>query len=165
MTVTGASVIAVLGYSRRADRALHPVCADRLTRAQELASSAGTVILSGEAEAMRAAWASPDVVLICDPDARSTADNARNVAAAARELGAKELVVVTSRWHQFRARILVRAALRGSGIRVRIEAPEGRPPLLLVVRELACFALVPFQVARMKRVVPGRAPRHHPTVV
>jgi hypothetical protein len=162
--MTGASVIAVLGYSRRADRALHPVCAERLARAQELASSAGTVILSGEAEVMRAAWVGPDVVLICDPDARSTAENARNVAAAVHELGAKELVVVTSRWHRFRAGILVRAALRGNGIRVRIEAAGGRPPLPLVVRELACLAVVPFQVARMKRVVPGRAPRHHPTV-
>jgi hypothetical protein len=163
--MTGASVIAVLGYSRRPDGALHPVCADRLAHAQELASSAGTVILSGEAEAMRAAWVGPEVVLICDPDARSTAENARNVAAAARELGAKELVVVTSRWHRLRAGILVRAALRRSGIRVRIEPAGGRPGLRLVVRELACFALVPFQVARMKRVVPGRAPRHHPTVI
>ena len=163
--MTRAGVIAVLGYSRRTDRPLHPVCAERLAHAQRLAVSAGTVILSGEAELMRAAWAGPDVVLICDPYARTTADNARNVAAAARELSAKELVVVTSRWHQVRARILVRAALCGSGIRVRIEAPEGRPPLLLVVRELACFALVPLQLRRMKRVVPGRAPRHHPTVV
>jgi hypothetical protein len=163
--MTGASVIAVLGYSRRADRVLHPVCAARLAHAQELAASAGMVILSGEAEVMHAAWSGPDVVLLCDPDARSTAENARNVAEAVHELGAKELVVVTSRWHQFRAGILLRAALRGSDVRVRFEARSDRPSLVLVIRELACFALVPLQVARMKRVVPGRAPRHHPTVV
>jgi uncharacterized SAM-binding protein YcdF (DUF218 family) len=162
--VTGAPLIAVLGYSRRAGRVLHPVCAERLAHAQRLAASAGTVIFSGEAELMRAAWSGPDVALICDPEARSTAGNARNVAAAARELDAKEVLVVTSRWHRFRAEILVRAALRGSGIGVRFEATGGRPPPLLAIRELACLALVPFQIARMKRVVPGRAPRHHPTV-
>jgi hypothetical protein len=161
----GASVIAVLGYSRRADGALHPVCAERLAHAQELAASAETVILSGEADVMRAAWSRPDVALICDRMARSTAANARNVAEAARELGAKELVVVTSRWHRVRAGILLRAALRGTGIRLRLETAGGRLPLLLGVRELGCLALAPFQVARMKRVVPGRAPRHHPTGV
>jgi DUF218 domain-containing protein len=163
--VKGAAVVAVLGYSRRADEALHPVCAERLAHAQKLAASAGTVILSGEADVMRAAWSRPDVVLLCDRKARSTAANARNVAAAAHELGAKELIVVTSRWHRFRAGILLRAALRGSGIRLRLEAAGGRPPLLLVVRELGCLAVATFQVARMKRVVPGRAPRHHPTGV
>jgi uncharacterized SAM-binding protein YcdF (DUF218 family) len=163
--MTRAGVIAVLGYSRRTDRPLHPVCAERLAHAQRLAVSAGTVILSGEAELMRAAWSGPEVVLLCDSDSRSTADNARNIAAAARALGAKELAIVTSRWHRYRAGILVRAALRGSGIGVRIEPAGSRRPLLLVIREGACFALVPLQVRRMKRVVPGRAPRHHPTVV
>ena len=160
--MTAENVIAVLGYSRRAAGELHPVCAERLAHAQELAASAGTVILSGEAEVMRAAWSGPDVVLLDDPQARSTVENARNVAKAAHELGARNLLVVTSRWHSIRAGILVRAALRGSGIRVAIEAAGGRPGLLLLARELACFALVPFQLARMKRVVPDRAPRHHP---
>jgi uncharacterized SAM-binding protein YcdF (DUF218 family) len=151
-------VVAVLGYSHRAGGTLHPVCAHRLAHAQRLASSARTVILSGEADLMRAAWAGPDVVLVCDPDARSTADNARNVAAAARELGAQELVVVTSRWHQARAGILLRAALRGSGIRLSIETTSGPRPLLLLARELGCFVLLPFQLAQVKWVVPDRAP-------
>ena len=63
-------VVAVLGYSRRGDTGLHPVCADRLEHAQRLAVARGTVILSGEAELMQAAWSGPDVVLICDPDAQ-----------------------------------------------------------------------------------------------
>lgn len=142
-------VVAVLGYSPRRGRTLHPVCAGRLTHAQALVSPAGTVILSGESELMRAAWADQDVVLVCDPEARSTVDNARNVAVAARELGARELVVVTSRWHRARARILLRAALRGSGIRVSVEAANGPAPPLLLARELACLALLPFQLARV----------------
>ena len=145
------NVIAVLGYSRRAAHTdLHPVCADRLAHAQTLASPEGTVILSGEADLMRAAWTGPDVVLVCDPDSRSTSDNARNVAAAARELGATEVVLVTSRWHGLRAGILVRAALRGSGIRLRLAPANGRPPPTLVARELVCLALLPFQLARLR---------------
>jgi uncharacterized SAM-binding protein YcdF (DUF218 family) len=147
--MTAERVVAVLGYSRRRDTELHPVCAHRLARARGLASSTGTVILSGESELMRAAWAGPDVLLVCDPDARSTVDNARNVAAAARELGTKELVVVTSSWHRARAGMLLRAALRGSGIRVSVEAANGPAPPLLLARELACLALLPFQLARV----------------
>lgn len=142
-------VVAVLGYSRRGDSQLHPVCADRVAHAQRLAVARGTVILSGEAELMRAAWSGPDVVLICDPDARSTVDNAANVAAVARTLGVRELVVVTSRWHRARTRILLRAALRKSGISFSVETAEGARPLRLRLREVACLALLPFQLARL----------------
>jgi uncharacterized SAM-binding protein YcdF (DUF218 family) len=142
-------VVAVLGYSRRGDSELHPVCADRVAHAQRLAVARGTVILSGEAELMRAAWSRPDVVLICDPDARSTVDNAANVAAVARTLGVRELVVVTSRWHRARTRILLRAALRKSGISFSVETAEGARPLRLRLREVACLALLPFQLARL----------------
>jgi uncharacterized SAM-binding protein YcdF (DUF218 family) len=142
-------VVAVLGYSRRGDTKLHPVCADRVAHAQRLAVARGTVILSGEAELMRAAWSGPDVVLICDPDARSTVDNAANVAAAARTLGARELIVVTSRWHRARTTILLRAALRKSGIRLSVETADAARPLRLRLREVACLALLPFQLARL----------------
>jgi uncharacterized SAM-binding protein YcdF (DUF218 family) len=142
-------VVAVLGYSRRGDTELHPVCADRLEHAQRLAVDRGTVILSGEAELMRAAWSGPDVDLICDPNARSTVENAANVVAAARALGARELVVVTSRWHRARTSILLRAALRKSGIRLSLESADGARPLRLRIRELACLALLPFQLARL----------------
>lgn len=143
-------VVAVLGYSQRRDRQLHRICAERLAHAQGLAEGALAVILSGtpEAELMRAAWTGPEVELICDPHSRSTAQNARNVAAAARKLGAEELVVVTSPWHRTRVRLLLGLALRGSGIRLTVEGPSGRRPPLLVVRELACFALLPFQLTR-----------------
>ena len=142
-------VVAVLGYSRRGDTKLHPVCADRVAHAQRLAVARGTVILSGEAELMRAAWSGPDVVLICDPEARSTVDNAANVAAAARTLGARELIVVTSRWHRARTTILLRAALRKSGIRLSVETADAARPLRLRLREVACLALLPFQLARL----------------
>ena len=109
---------------------------------------------------MRGAWRWADVVLVCDTEARSTVDNARNVAAAARELGAKELVVVTSRWHRLRAGILLKAALRGSGIRVRSrrrpvrghsDSSRGSGPA-------SCYSRSSCRVCSAKRAVPDRAP-------
>lgn len=145
-------VVAVFGFSRRRNGELDAICADRLACAQRIADGARAVVFSGsrEAELMRLAWTGPNVSLICDPQARSTADNAANVAAAARELGAEELVVVTSPWHRARVRILVRAALRGSGIRFSIATAEGSRPRLLLARELACLVLLPLQLRRAR---------------
>ena len=87
---------------------------------------------------MRAAWRGPDVPLLADGDARTTAGNARAVAAAAREIGADEVVLVTSSWHVRRARLLVRAAL-GRGVALSVATPERSRPAYLVGRELACL--------------------------
>ena len=153
-------VVAVLGYSQGGGDRLHPICAERLEHAQTLVGGADAVILSGlpEAELMRASWAGPPVRLIVEADARSTAENARNIAEDARELGAEELVVVTSPWHRRRVELLMRAALAGSGIALLVEAPDGPRPTLLLARELACFAVLPVQLARTKSKRPSRRP-------
>jgi uncharacterized SAM-binding protein YcdF (DUF218 family) len=153
-------VVAVLGSSRGGGDRLHPICAERLEHAQTLAEGAYAVILSGlpEAELMRASWSGPEVRLVVDADARHTAENARNIAEDAKELGADELVVVTSPWHRRRVAILMRAALQGSGIAVSVEAPEGPRPTLLLAREAACFAVLPVQLARTKSKRPSRRP-------
>ena len=137
---------------------MHPICAARLRHAEGIAAGARAVVLSGyarhggrgEAELMRAAWAGPDVPLVCDTTARSTAGNAAGIAAAARLLDAGEVVVVTSRWHQFRARTLVRSALHGSGIRVVASGAPGRPSAWLAVRELACLVALPVVLLLMR---------------
>jgi predicted TIM-barrel enzyme len=74
-------VVAVLGYSGRGTDGLDPVCASRLRHAEGLAADA--VVLSGrargtagEAELMRAAWHGPDVPIVSETTARSTAENA-----------------------------------------------------------------------------------------
>ncbi len=153
-------VVAVLGYSSRRGDGLHPICAARLAHGERAAAGASAVVLSGwarrphrrpEAELMRASWAGPDVPLHCDPDARTTADNAARVASAAIALGARELVVVTSSWHRRRAGILVRAALGTHPVRVTVEAPTTTRPPVLLARELACLALLPFQLRRARR--------------
>ena len=143
-------VVAVFGYSRRRDKELHRICSARLAHAQGLAAGARAVILSGmpEAELMRAAWTGSDIELICDPDARSTAQNAANVASVAKALDADELVVVTSGWHRVRALLFLKLALRGSGVRLSVETAGGPAAPLLLAREAVCLALVPFQLLR-----------------
>ncbi len=145
-------VVAVLGYSAGGrDDELHPICVARLRHAERVAAGARAVVLSGyarrggrgEAELMRAAWAGPDVPLVCDTTARSTAGNAAGIAAAARSLAADRVVLVTSSWHQFRARALLRSALHGSGIEVLSSSAPGRPSVWLAVRELACLVALP----------------------
>jgi AcrR family transcriptional regulator len=71
---------------------------------------------------------------------------------AARRLGADEVVVVTSGWHAFRARTLVRAALRQPGVSVQTSSPAGRPPVALLARELVCLAALPYHLLRLRRV-------------
>jgi uncharacterized SAM-binding protein YcdF (DUF218 family) len=143
-------LVAVLGYSARREAGLHAICASRVAHAETLADGAGAVVLSGESDLMREAWRGPAVQLTFDPRARNTAGNAVGVAAAARELGATEVVLVTSRWHAPRAALLLRAALRGSGIPVTTSSPPDRPGPRLLLRELACFAAAPYQAMRVK---------------
>ena len=147
-------VVAVLGYSRRRGETLHPICAERLRHAEGLAAGARAVVLSGwsryrdgrgEAELMRDGWKGPDVPILCDTTARSTMQNAAAVAAAARNLGADEVVVVTSRWHALRAGRLVRAALPAR-TDVRTSSPAGRASPGLLARELVCLVGLPVQV-------------------
>ena len=149
-------LVAVLGYSGRRTNGLDPICAERLRHAETLAADA--VVFSGrandprgEADLMRKSWRGVDVPLLSESTARSTAENAAEVAAVARRLGADEVVVVTSPWHAPRARLLVRAALRGSGIDVRTSTPPGRPSAALLAREAACTLVLPFHLVRRAR--------------
>jgi uncharacterized SAM-binding protein YcdF (DUF218 family) len=144
--------VAVLGYSRRRGHGLHPICAARLTAAEGVADGAAAVLLSGwarrphrpsEASLMESAWNGPDVPLLADGDARTTAGNARAIAAAVRDVDASSVTLVTSSWHGARARALVRAALPSVPVEV-VSPPPTRPPHL-IARELACRLALPFQ--------------------
>jgi len=152
-------VVAVLGYSARRAGPLHPVCAQRLAHAEGLAEGAGAIVFSGwarpraeigEAELMQAAWKGPETPIVSDTTARNTAQNAAAIARVARELDADEVVLVTSRWHAPRAALLLRAALRGSGIRVSTSSPAGLPGARLLVRELLCLVGAPYQARRLR---------------
>jgi len=152
-------LVAVLGYSAGRSDGLHVLCAARLRHAEQVAAAGDTVLLSGwarrrkgagEADLMRTAWNGADVRLISDGTARNTRENAAGVAETARRLDANEIVVVTSRWHAFRARTLVRAVLREPGVLVQASSPAARAPALLVARELVCLAALPYHLLRLR---------------
>jgi hypothetical protein len=149
-------LVAVLGYSARRPNGLHRLCAERLRHAEAIARDSDTVLLSGwgrrgdvaEAELMRSAWTGSKVELIADGTARSTRENALNVAHVAQRLNASEVTVVTSRWHALRAGMLVHAAL--PSVTVHTSSPPGRPPASLLLRELACLVALPIQLIRVR---------------
>lgn len=99
---------------------------------------------------MRRAWRGAGERVICETEARITAENAAWVARLVPELGVNEVVVVTSSWHRLRSALLFRLLLRGTGANVRVVAASRPWSLRLVLRELACFALVPAQVRRAR---------------
>jgi uncharacterized SAM-binding protein YcdF (DUF218 family) len=152
-------LVAVLGYSGRRSDELHAICAERLRHAEQLMPDADAVLLSGwarrangagEAELMRSAWTGPDVPIVSDTTARNTWQNAVGVAKTARRLAANEVVVVTSRWHAFRARTLVRAAVREPSVLVQSSSPAGRAPIQLLARELVCLVALPYHLIRLR---------------
>ena len=135
-------LVAVLGYSGRRKRELHAICEARVRHAESLEADA--VLLSGEAELMQGAWHGGEAEL--DTRARNTRENARGVAEAARRVEADEVVVVTSAWHAFRARTLVRAAIGDPNVQVSSSSPPGPRPARLLLRELVCLAALPLQL-------------------
>jgi hypothetical protein len=66
------------------------------------------------------------------------------IARAARRVGAREVVVVTSGWHGRRASVLARAALAGSHVNVTLATTDERGTYRARVRELACWVTLPF---------------------
>jgi uncharacterized SAM-binding protein YcdF (DUF218 family) len=150
-------LVAVLGYSKRdAERDLHPVCAARLARAAEETGTGDAVLFSGwrrrgavsEAEHMARDWTGRAARVLLDTSARSTYGNVVGAAAAANELCASEVVLVTSGWHGRRAATLMRAASRRP---VVLAATGERGTTGTRLRELACWFLVPVQVALARR--------------
>jgi uncharacterized SAM-binding protein YcdF (DUF218 family) len=145
-------LIAVLGYSDQRTKALHPVCAARLALAESVVRHDDTVLLSGwarrrsghaEAELMAHAWKADVDRIVLDRDARSTVGNALGIARAARRMGAREVVLVTSGWHGKRASLLVRAALAGSQVTVASATTHERPTSRARLRELVCWLALP----------------------
>ena len=134
------TVIVVPGTAADRDgvHALTPEAIGRLRRAEALAreSAVRAVILSGwngpgghglsEAEQLMRAWAGPDVPLVLDEAARSTAENALCTAAIIGALGEVRDVIVVASWgNAVRLRLAFRAALRPQGLRPRLSTVWG----------------------------------------
>ena len=145
-------LVAVFGYSDRSTDGLHPICAARLERARREAREDDTVLLSGwarwrkpvsEAELMSKAWSGKAARVVLDHDSHTTLGNACRTAATAREVGAREVVLVTSGWHRRRAATLLRAALRPVDARMTVASTDERGTVRSRARELLCWTLVP----------------------
>ncbi len=156
MTSRTPRVVVVLGYSDGGRGEIHPVCAARLARASQLTTDDDVVVLSGwaripgtrsEAELMAEAWNGPARELVVDPVARTTVGNALNACDDVRRVGARDVLVVTSRWHAPRARAAFRLVLRGTGAQVTTAFPADALDLRAVLRELPLWLLLPLQVA------------------
>ena len=153
-------VVAVLGYSDGRSTGLHDVCASRLARAAREARPDDVVVLSGwarragrlsEAELMLRAWRGTAARVVCDSDARTTAENAAHVVALVRSLGAREVVIVTSRWHARRAATFFRLLLRDADVSVSTASPDEPCSARGLARELVRWPLVPVQTLRVRR--------------
>ena len=147
-------VVVVLGYSDGGRGELHEECAARLARAAEIATADDVVVLSGwarvrgtqsEAELMRDAWRGTAREVVVDPDARTTVGNMANAVNDILRVGAREVVVVTSRWHAPRATAALRWLVRSTGVRVRAATTESRSRRA-ALREAAVWPLLPFQL-------------------
>lgn len=144
----------------RGARGLHPVCRARVEEAARRARPGDVVVLSGwartpggrsEAALMREAWPGPADGLVLDDGAAHTAQNAAHVARIAREAGADEVLVVTSRWHARRAAVAFRALLRGSGVRVEVAGADGPGGVRARAREAVVWPAFGVQLARARR--------------
>lgn len=149
-------LIAVCGYSSGEGEGLHEICARRLRRAEREAREDDVVLLTGwargrsaasEAELMARSWTASCRRVVVDSNARSTLANVSAAASVAREVGAGQVVLVTSGWHAGRAAALLRAALRGSGSTVELATSDDPPSRRARLREVACWGLVPFVAA------------------
>ena len=145
-------LVAVLGYSDGETADLHPVGAARLDRAAAEVRPDDVVLFSGwarrsapapEADVMARLWTTPARARLVDRGARTTLGNAIGVARAARTVDADEVVLVTSSWHARRASALVRAALLGSGTRLRVASTNERVTPRRGLREVASWTIVP----------------------
>lgn len=137
-----AGLVVVVPGTARLENGVHTLTAEtygRLRRAEQIARRrpVRAVILSGwngpnddqgqsEAAQMRDAWRGPAVPIILDEAARTTAENALWSASLAGALGdVHELCMVTSWVSSVRLGLATMAALRGSGVRLRLSVVWG----------------------------------------
>ena len=112
---------------------------------------------------MAAAWSGAARELVVDPDARTTVGNAANALDDIRRVGAREVVVVTSRWHAPRAKAAFRLLLvEPADPASRPRSRPSRATFARSLRELPLWLLLPAQLwqraAHPARQAGGPAP-------
>jgi uncharacterized SAM-binding protein YcdF (DUF218 family) len=112
-----------------------------------------------EAEQMRDAWRGPEVELLVEPTARTTAENASRTLPLLLERRIAAAVVVCTHVHGLRVRLLFDSLYRRGGVAVSYHLVRARPTPRAVAWELVALPLVPLQFAaargELKRTLPG----------
>jgi uncharacterized SAM-binding protein YcdF (DUF218 family) len=146
--------LVVLGSSRRDRNGGYSISRGCRRAVAHAARCAGTrlpevVVFSGwapsggtpEAEQMRALWRGPDVELVVEPTASTTAENAARTLPFLREHGLLEAVVVCTPLHLYRARWFFRRVYAARGIRTSFTTPPTLPTLSAFVWELGALTV------------------------
>jgi uncharacterized SAM-binding protein YcdF (DUF218 family) len=141
-------------------------CMRLVIEAEELVGEthADVVVFSGwspsggrsEAEQMRDAWHGPDVELVVEPTAASTAQNAARTLPLLLEREVGAAVVVCAPPHLARTRLFFQRLYRGSGVELSFRAAHLAPTARAVVWELLAFPFVPVQLRHARAELAGR---------
>ena len=118
--------------------------------AERAAARAGAelVVFSGrnEAEHMRSLWHGPDVELVVDETATTTAENAAHTLPTLLERDVSEVIVVCAPAHALRAGWIFRRIYGAHGIRVRVRPARVLPTPAALVYELGAATVARRQV-------------------
>jgi uncharacterized SAM-binding protein YcdF (DUF218 family) len=146
--------LVVLGSSRR-DRAgayrISRACRRIVAEAEQLAErlEPRVVVLSGwapnggssEAEQMQELWRGPEVELLLEPTASTTAENAARTLPLLLEREIEHAVVICTPPHVYRARWFFRRLYAAHGIRTSFKAPRVVPTPSAVIWELGALTV------------------------
>jgi uncharacterized SAM-binding protein YcdF (DUF218 family) len=146
--------LVVLGSSRRdrggaygISRACRRVVAHAVQLAERLDPQ--IVVFSGwapnggssEAEQMRALWRGPEVELLLEPTASTTAENAARTLPILLEHQVEQGIVVCAPLHLYRARWFFRHMYAAAGIQTSFEAPRVVPTPAALIWELGALTV------------------------
>jgi|GraSoiStandDraft_4_1057263.scaffolds.fasta_scaffold605724_2 uncharacterized SAM-binding protein YcdF (DUF218 family) len=140
-----APALVVLGSSSSRVRRRLVAAAERIARV----TAAETVVFSGwsgEAAHMRDLWRGPDVELVLEEGAATTAQNASHALPLLLERGIDRVVVVCAPTHLPRARWIFRRILAPHGVAVRFAAARVVPTPGALAWELAAVSVAARQV-------------------
>ena len=161
-----ASALVVLGNGLFGPDGLYRIsraCRRSVAEAGRLAVQldASVVVFSGwspnggpsEAAQMRALWRGPQLELVTEEAASTTAENASRTLPLLLERGVTEAVVICAPLHFFRARWMFRRVYRARGIKVRVRAVPVAPAPSALAWELGALAVAPRQIRAAEKEI------------
>ena len=155
--------LVVLGSSRRDRTGAYRIsrgCRRAVAQAAQLAErlEPRVVVFSGwspnggasEAEQMQELWRGPDVELVVEPTASTTAENAARTLPLLLERQIEQAVVICTPPHVYRARWFFRRLYTAHGIGTSFEAPRVVPTPSAVIWELGALTVRSRQLRAVK---------------